>query len=60
MCNRLLSIIPLTAWVGQWAIGVPAILPAPGTRERAWLPMEDSAALVVKHSATVLARARDA
>ena len=29
MCSQLLSIIPLIVWIGQWAIGIPAILPAP-------------------------------
>ena len=26
MCSRLLSIIPLIVWIGQWAIGISAAI----------------------------------
>ena len=50
MCSRLSSIILVIAWIGQWAIGVPAILPAPRMRETVWSSSEDLAALVVYQS----------
>jgi SRSO17 transposase len=50
MCSRLLRIILLIAWIGQWAIGVPAVVPAPRVWETVWSSAEDLAALVVYQS----------
>jgi SRSO17 transposase len=48
MRNRLWVIILLIAWVGQWVIGVPEMLPQPEMSGWAvWSSAEDLAALVV-------------
>ena len=48
MRNRLWAIILLIAWMGQWVIGVPEMLPEPEMSVWAvWSSAEDLAALVV-------------
>ena len=50
MRNRLLGIILLITWIGQWVICVPEILPVPRVWETVWSSTEDLTALVVYQS----------